>query len=137
KGCVEARSQPRLGEIHAAGDRLHEAPRIVDAVGDERVHLVELAARHLDANVVDIEAQDTILDEAHIVCFEEGEWQLEIDAWSILTGDDLPEARDDRLLALVDDVDRGIGEEKDYGREDCYEGETVGHQLLPPCGSCS
>ncbi len=42
---VETGPEPLLGELHLAGHGRAEAPRIGDAVGDEGIDLVELAAR--------------------------------------------------------------------------------------------
>ena len=81
---------------------------IGDPIGDEGVDLVELAARNLDADVVEVEAQHAVLDDLHVVGLEESERRLEIDAGLGLHVDDLAEAQHDRLLALVDHEDRRI-----------------------------
>ena len=49
------------------GHRLSEAARIADLVGDERVDDIELAAGDLDTNVIEVESQDSVVDELHAV----------------------------------------------------------------------
>src|SRR4029077_17973414 len=54
---VEPGAQPLLGKLDLPRHRRTKTPRIGDPVGDKSVDLVELAARDLDANIVEIEAQ--------------------------------------------------------------------------------
>ena len=128
---IETGAQPLFGQFDLTGNRRAEAARIVDAIGDEGVDLVELAARNLDADVVEVEAHHAVFDDLHIVGFEEGERRLEVDAWLGLHVDDLAEAQHDRLLAFVDDEDRRIDQEQDDGGDDADDRETVGHHLFP------
>src|SRR5690606_5321290 len=129
---VKAGAQALLRQRYAAGHGLAEGARILDAVGNEGIDLVEFAARDLDADVVEIEAQDAVLDQLDIVRLDKGEGQLEIDAGFGLDVDDLAEAQHDRLLALVDDEDRAPGEQQEHGADDAEDRKPVRHQLLPP-----
>ena len=109
---VEAGAQPLFGQRHLPRNRCAEQARIGDLVDEEGVDLVELAARDLHADVVEIEAQQPVFDDLHGIGIEERERHLEIDAGLGLDVDDLAEAQHDRLLALVDHEDRRIEQEQ-------------------------
>src|SRR5690606_18822725 len=128
---IQTGTQPLLGLENASRNRLAEGARIGDAIGDEGVDLVELAAGNLHADIVEFETQDTIVDHLHIVRLEEGERRLEIDARLGLHVDDLAEAQDNGLLALVDDKDGRIEQEENDARENRDEWKPVGHQFAP------
>ena len=132
---IETRAQAQFGQLDLAGHGLAELAWIADAVGDEGVDLVELAARDLDADVVQVEAHHAVLDDLDVVGLEEAERRLEVDARLGLDVDDLAEAEHDRLLALVDDEDRGPDQEENDGDDDADDGETVGHGFCPSAGA--
>src|SRR5690606_38877933 len=77
---VETGAQALFRQRYAARHGKPEPARIGDAIGDEGVDLIEAAARHLNTDVVEIEAQDAVLDHLDAVRLQEGEWQLEVDA---------------------------------------------------------
>ena len=69
---IETRAQPLLRPVRRCPDTAcAEHARIGDAVGEEGVDLVELAARNLHADVVEVEAQQAVFDDLHVVGLEE------------------------------------------------------------------
>src|SRR5690606_35808316 len=111
QSCIETGAKTLFSQRHATRNGQTEATWIADTVGDERVHFIEAAARHLNADVVKIEAQHAILDHLDVIGFKEGERHLEVDARLRLHVDDFTKAKDDCLLALVHHENRGPEQE--------------------------
>ncbi|MNS79322.1 hypothetical protein D3C72_1129740 [compost metagenome] len=74
-----------------------------------------------------IKTQRAVFDILYAVGVHEGEGQLEIEARRGFDILDFTEANDDGLLALVDDEDRRITEEKHDGEADENGRKTVAH----------
>src|SRR5690606_3539195 len=109
---IETGAKAGFGRFAVTRNDLAEAAGIRDLVDHEGVDLVELAARDLDADIVEIEAQRLVLDVLDAVGVHEAEGQLEVEARLGLDVLDLAEAQDDRLLAFVDHEHRRIGDEE-------------------------
>ena len=108
---IEPRAHVLARDVEVAGHVLAEFARIGDPEGDEGVDDVAPPVAHLDADVLEVEAQQPVLDDLHRV--DEGRRDLEVDARLANHALDLAETEHQRLLALVDDEDRRIGQEDD------------------------
>ena len=97
---IQPRAQALLGLRDRTRDRLHEARGVGDVINQERIHLVELAAGNLNADIVQIEAQETIGQRSHGVGADKAKGHLEVQPRQIDDTLDLAESQDDRLFLL-------------------------------------
>ncbi len=67
---IEACTQTSFGQRNVTGNSLTELARVGDLVDEERIDLVELAARNLNTDIVQFEAQETIFDHLYVVCLQ-------------------------------------------------------------------
>src|SRR5690606_35170507 len=84
------------------------------------------------ADVLEIEAQDTVLDDLHAV--DEVGRDLEVDPGLLDDPADLAEAQHERLLAGVHDEDRRVGQEGGDERRDA-EVASASHWPAPWAGA--
>ncbi|ENN87694.1 hypothetical protein RHSP_46070 [Rhizobium freirei PRF 81] len=127
---VEAGSQTRFRRITIARYRLAELAGVGDLVDDESIDLIELAARNLNADIVQIETKLLLLDVLDAVGIHEGERQLEIEARLGLDGANLAEAQHDGLLAGIDHEHRRIDEQQHHRKRDENGWQTAGRHYL-------
>src|SRR5690606_16084881 len=128
--CVETRAKPLLGQLQAARDGLAEEPRVFDRVGNEGINLVELAARNLHADIVQIETHDSVFDDLYVVSARKRERKVGVQAGFALDAHDPAEPQHPRLLAFIDDEDAGPGQEKHQAKGNKYSGKAISPQLL-------
>src|SRR5690606_334535 len=64
---IETGAKALFGKRDTTGHREAEPARVCDAIGDERVHFVEATTGDLHADIVEIEAQDAVLDQLDVV----------------------------------------------------------------------
>src|SRR5690606_27965128 len=60
---IKTGTQALFGKLQATGHGLTEQAGIFDGIGYECINFVELAAGNLNADVIQIEANDTVLDD--------------------------------------------------------------------------
>ena len=109
KRGVEPRAHVLARDFEAAGHVLAEFPRVGDLEGDEGVDDVAAPVAHLHADVLEIEAEQPVLDDLDRVARTRRD--LEVDARLPDDAGDLAEAEHQSLLARVDDEDRRIDQE--------------------------
>src|SRR5690606_11177064 len=106
QSSIKTRTQTLFCKKRATRYSLSEFTRIGNAINEESIYIVEFTTRNLNANIIKIKTQQTIINHLHRIGFKKAKWQFEIDAWFSFHINDLTKAQDDCWLAFIDHEDR-------------------------------